>query len=563
MAILSFRHNFIWILFIIVIVSISLGFKLCMEENLLGNNYFFFEDDWFYYMEIARNFHAGQYFSFDRITRTNGVHYLWEFILVFVYGLLKVIEMEDFFVRGTLFLNAVIYLICGSIFFRPLSTIVGHFAAMAIIVSGMLLYSTLFLNGMETSVALLAFLVTTIYLQRCLRHDTLNIDWLVFAVLCFIIFLARVDAIVISLSLYAGMLWRFRDLPLLKSLSCFVIMIGMYAFINFIFFESSFPISGSVKAFWAEQFPKPVVGIWQYGLGVIARSFLGSIGSVYRVESVSIGYVVVLSLLVPVFFFLFYSFRSRSVFLNHEKYVLIVAAFSGFTYLVSQLIYYSIFSPKIWRWYLGTGIITIYILASVLVFLIIRKYADDRFSSILSKLVASVLLIASGYIDYSTTAIALNEIRTSDTYGKTANRVVRWITDNTEADDIIGIWAAGQIGYYSDRHVINLEGLVGDVELLNANKENRLIEYIATKNVAYVIQWFPHKAMDDRNQYPKKNNSGFVGLRLRLIYPNRDRFKFIGTIAMKDRLRDHSVYIYRLLPEDLHDRFGSREFRRL
>ena len=230
-SVLSFRHNIICILLIILIVSISLGFKLYMEEDLLGNNYFFFEDDWFYYMEIARNFHVGQYFSFDLITRTNGFHYLWEFILIFVYGLLKVVEMEDFFVRGTLFSNAVIYLICGSIFFRPLSIIVGHFAAMAIIVSGMLLYSTLFFNGMETSVVLLAFVVTTIYLQRCLRHGAFNIDWLVFSVLCFMIFLARVDAIVISLSLYAGMLWRFRDMRLLKSLSCFLIMINIYAFI--------------------------------------------------------------------------------------------------------------------------------------------------------------------------------------------------------------------------------------------------------------------------------------------------------------------------------------------
>ena len=283
----------------------------------------------------------------------------------------------------------------------------------------------------------------------------------------------------------------------------------------------------------------------------------------YRLESVLIGYVVVLSLLVPLLFFFLYSFRSRSVVLSDEKYVLIVAAFSGFTHLISQLIYYSIFSAKIWRWYLGTGIITIYILASVLVFLLIRKYANNHISSILSKFVSSVLLIASGYIDYSTTTMALNEIKTYDTYGKTANRVVRWIAENTEEDDIIGIWAAGQIGYYSDRHVMNLEGLVGDVELLNANKKNRLIEYIESKNVTYVIQWFPHKVMDARTQYPIKRNYGIVGLRLRLIYQNPDRFKFIGTIAMKDRLRDHSVYIYRLLPDGIHNRSGSREFRRL
>jgi len=44
------------------------------------------------------------------------------------------------------------------------------------------------------------------------------------------------------------------------------------------------------------------------------------------------------------------------------------------------------------------------------------------------------------------------------------------------------------LGYYSDREVINLDGVVNQ-EALMAMKENQLGEYVARKGITYIMDW--------------------------------------------------------------------------
>lgn len=71
-----------------------------------------------------------------------------------------------------------------------------------------------------------------------------------------------------------------------------------------------------------------------------------------------------------------------------------------------------------------------------------------------------------------------------------------WLKSNTNEEDIIGSWNAGQIGFFSDRRVINLDGLINNYDyyeriLLNDNKFNssEFVEYLNENNVSYIVDY--------------------------------------------------------------------------
>jgi hypothetical protein len=63
---------------------------------------------------------------------------------------------------------------------------------------------------------------------------------------------------------------------------------------------------------------------------------------------------------------------------------------------------------------------------------------------------------------------------------------VEWIEENTDERDVVGIFQAGTIGYFSNRRVINLDGKVNP-EALAYLERNRLAEYVMREGIDYVI----------------------------------------------------------------------------
>jgi hypothetical protein len=81
-------------------------------------------------------------------------------------------------------------------------------------------------------------------------------------------------------------------------------------------------------------------------------------------------------------------------------------------------------------------------------------------------------------------------------------RFARWIEANTAPDERLASWNAGQLGYFTNRTVINLDGLVNDREYFEKvfKPQRGLMEYLREKKVRYVI--------DYRDQSPGKLISG-------------------------------------------------------
>jgi hypothetical protein len=65
-------------------------------------------------------------------------------------------------------------------------------------------------------------------------------------------------------------------------------------------------------------------------------------------------------------------------------------------------------------------------------------------------------------------------------------RVVDWIETHTPPGATIGVFNSGAIAYFSDRHIVNLDGKVNPAALA-ALRGGRIVEYLGTENIEYVI----------------------------------------------------------------------------
>jgi hypothetical protein len=79
-------------------------------------------------------------------------------------------------------------------------------------------------------------------------------------------------------------------------------------------------------------------------------------------------------------------------------------------------------------------------------------------------------------------------------------QAARWMAENLPSDAICASWNAGQIGYFSDRTVINLDGLINGVDYYNRviRGEVSRMDYIYENGVSHLVDYkleqrVPHK----------------------------------------------------------------------
>ena len=171
--------------------------------------------------------------------------------------------------------------------------------------------------------------------------------------------------------------------------------------------------------------------------------------------------------------------RPRSRFLIRCLAVLAV-------FVIFQLCWYALTCWRFWPWYLT---LDGWLLAAVLTaFVVMLVTALPCF---LSRCILRVYLLVFFLFAFGTACLARAETCRKSSIGEIYMELAGWLRENTAPDAVCGSWAAGQIGYFSDRRLINLEGLIGDRYVLEANRRLRLAEYLAEKKVAWIAQHFP------------------------------------------------------------------------
>jgi hypothetical protein len=74
-----------------------------------------------------------------------------------------------------------------------------------------------------------------------------------------------------------------------------------------------------------------------------------------------------------------------------------------------------------------------------------------------------------------------------------------WIASNSLPDTTFGAWNAGQLGYFSDRAFINLDGVINDVDYYERVLSGPvpLVDYLAENKVQYVVDYSTYGSIPD------------------------------------------------------------------
>ena len=224
-------------------------------------------DDAFYYFQVARNTAEGHFSSFDGgITRTNGYHPLWMFLLVPLFLAFDA-ESALFAIK---FLE--ILVLASGIALVVLAARLARLPWPPLIAVPLAIFpQRSFLIGMEPALALfmlaLLFVALALWARDCRMAAPV-------AALLFLLPWARTEYVAISLTVAAALFviersWRragFREslLPLAGALSGF----AAYLAYNQLVFGGAVPVSGAVKHAWSQE-------LWDALGGFdLARNFL-------------------------------------------------------------------------------------------------------------------------------------------------------------------------------------------------------------------------------------------------------------------------------------------------
>jgi hypothetical protein len=252
--------------------------------------------DTFYYLSVARNIVEHGSPSMDGLHATNGFHPLWQIVTAVVYGVSKLLGGADYCVLGMVLASLACAVAAVWILGRVIERAVGYLPAPFVLLPfgvyalGILphyalsardgyaveghwygpngwsgtppVYGTLysFVNGMESSLVILAFAVVAWAMLRADEQPTPRRTAAVGGALAFLC-LARLDHG--AFAVVPLVLWGFQVVGggerrrfALASILAFVIPMAVYAGINLAYAGSAFPVSGAYKS----TFPLPSVG---------------------------------------------------------------------------------------------------------------------------------------------------------------------------------------------------------------------------------------------------------------------------------------------------------------
>lgn len=452
-------------------------------------------DDTFYYLQTVWNHKKLGFPTFDGINETNGFHFLWYVIL---YCSAQLIEYKNRLLPVSVGLGILFNSLSYYFVYRIGKTL--HLHMLGLMLASLCFLSTFppigNVNGLETSVHYFCFWwvvsEVAIFLSRLAENRKPGIIRLTIP-LVFNAW-ARLDSGLISAVIYVACLyllffrynkprscWDKYSRPLLVSIT----IVCAAAFVQLGFFRiwggTLIPISGIVKNSNIVVFP---------GYSFFAK-FTDTISStlphLYNFES---GYYViglmVIALIVSLI--LLHKIEKRDKTFKVLRQLLVILAISSLAFMACL-----IFSPerRFGYWYfsalrifwiidLGT---TLY-LCGVFIRNNSGKSLSFHFTAAtfcISVIVALCLFVYQAKKDLDPGALY-----------RTRYEAALWIKDHIPQGTILASWNSGQLGFFSGRTVINLDGLINSRRYFDEVLKGRtpLSAYLKSMNVRYVVDYY-------------------------------------------------------------------------
>jgi hypothetical protein len=128
-------------------------------------------------------------------------------------------------------------------------------------------------------------------------------------------------------------------------------------------------------------------------------------------------------------------------------------------------------------WYNAPVLLVLTLLLCGLFDVLLARYPTQQFSRIFLVLLCGTLLLLYSPFSY----LKITGSKQTDPRIATAN----WLNQHTSADALIGAANAGIMGYYAERRVVNLDGVVNE-SAFHARLANQLPRYIDETSISYL-----------------------------------------------------------------------------
>ena len=461
---MQLKDEYYYLALRIIFISVSI---LMIAFILISDFYeiiFRVPDDASYYLKIAENFNNGKGFSFDGLHQTNGFQPLWQYILIaltFIYS-----SDPGTTLRIVLIIQVVLLFLSGNLIFRFLS---DYFTYKIIFAGGFIFILFVFfqsVNSMET--ALLIFMISVILFFSGTKkiieiHNSRN--EIIFGILSGLLILTRLDSVFFIFPVILICFFKiFRSNERgKKMLTLFLIFAGSalvlmpYLIYNYKEFGNIIPVSGYLKSGFPEV------------------KFNDKFNDLLHYRETYFAFTAVIYLT-----WYFVKFK-----INKTKYFhsCLAVMSAGVICLLIYMIFF--LNWVIFSWYF----ITYSLFVSLAVCLPLRYILSLKFERTANILYFIILIFISFYWGFKFFKFYTTGYRhLGGNWNIESYEAAQWTKKNTQPGDLFAMKDAGHFSYFSEREVINLDGLVNNFEYQEVLKNKSLNSYLKENRVRYIIQ---------------------------------------------------------------------------
>ena len=461
-------------------------------------------DDTYYYLQTAWNAKHLGFVTFDGLHPTNGVQLLW-FVLILIFTVLVKTKTALLFVTLAVcfLLNALCY-----IFILKIGAVIKQ-PPLALFMAGLWFLQSLpfriYSMGMENSLHALIFFCaiwqSLVFLIRVQNGDKPNYWGLTLTLV--LNAWTRLDS-----ALHSAILYSFCMGTLLYTnrhnlrvflqenikaitgsvvLVCFGFIAQLSAFQ--LMGDSFLPISAIVKTSGAGR------GLGIESLNKFVEVFILGMPSILQ------GRTPELVLILLGIFCVLLVIRARATLPGHLKELM---AFLNLwcCLLVSELFYHIYIAVSgadyviYFAWYRSPSFIFWIITFSLAALFSFDRLKLVKFQSNAYKWIPVAACLTIFFVAIYLFLRSINF--TSNLYAARYNTSL-WITENFQTDAIFASWNAGQLGYFSNRTFINLDGVINNVDYYERvlRGPDSIADYLFENNVDYLVDYATYGAVPD------------------------------------------------------------------
>lgn len=434
-----------------IITKITLVIILLVVPFLLPLNYLihFSLDDAYFYLKIADNISSGFGSTFDKINPTNGYHPLWTLLLSVVFYFVKIfVNTSPELLYRLTFIFTIILSVFSIHYLKKLFDLIqlNTKIELKIIVFILISIPLIYLNliGFETQLYIL-LLSVYLYLFFTDYYQQKNRFLIVRSIITGLLILSRIDLVVFLFPflLFFEYSSYSKNLYPLKKTAFFglipILTYSLYLIYNYLIFGNIMTSSSSIE-------------ISKEGL-VLGNSLEMFKWFPYRILLFSI----VLTL-----FFLFIVFKRNK--LKYHQKIFIGIFISGVFFITTHSM---LNHGGVKEWYFALALFGISLLTATIN---LPNLVDKLFKTVL---VFSVILFFGCF------RVMYYEFDDEYSYAKALNEIV------DPAEKIFIFDHSGIISFFSDRQIINGDGLVNSFEYKRFIQKYGIKEYLSSNKIAY------------------------------------------------------------------------------